>query len=370
RYPLASEVTQRDTYVDDLMTGTNSPAEAEVLQSQLLKMFSSAHLELRKWSSNSPSLLQRLPSEYCETKLPLVFDSDNTVKTLGLQWNPATDMFSFSVNLPLRRPLHTKRTLLSDISKIFDPMGWLAPITIRTKILFQSLWALKISWDESLPANVVEEWNAYRSNLSSIELIKIPRFVCLPNPTCYEILGFCDASQKAYAAVVYLKTTNDEGDCKVQLFTSKTRVAPVNQESIPRLELCGATLLVSLIDSVRKSVLEPITNVYMWTDSTIVLDWLSSSSSRWKVFVANRVSKIQQSYPRHHWHHVISHENPADVASRGIDPSDLKEDSLWWNGPSWVMQPAFNFSQEIGSTSTVPTEERKVKIHSCHAVST
>ncbi|CAG7823874.1 unnamed protein product, partial [Allacma fusca] len=163
-YPLAAEVTQRDTYVDDLMTGATSHAEARTLQDQLLKMFESAHLELRKWSSNEPRILEHLPKEFRETQVPFIFDTDSTVKTLGLQWNPPTDSFSFSVVLPSRRSVHTKRSLLSDISKIFDPLGWLSPITIRTKILFQSLWALKISWDEALPSNVVDEWNVYRNN--------------------------------------------------------------------------------------------------------------------------------------------------------------------------------------------------------------
>ncbi|CAG7718239.1 unnamed protein product, partial [Allacma fusca] len=249
-YPLAAEVTQRDTYVDDLMTGANSHAEARTLQDQLLKMFESAQLELRKWSSNESRILEHLPKEFRETQIPFIFDTDSTVKTLGLRWNPPTDSFSFSLVLPSRRKVHTKSSLLSDISKIFDPLGWLSPITIRTKILFQSLWALKISWDEALPSNVVDEWNVYRNNLIAIEAIKIPRHVCTPDPTSFQILGICDASQRAYAAVVYLRTLRITGDSVVRLFTAKTRVAPVNQESIPRLELCGATLLVSLVHSV------------------------------------------------------------------------------------------------------------------------
>ena len=95
---------------------------------------------LRKWSSNEPKLLAGLATDMLETQLPFTFDTDKAIKTLGIKWSPTTDQFSFKVQKPPCREIITKRTLLSDMSKVFDPLGWLGPVTIRVKILFQQLW--------------------------------------------------------------------------------------------------------------------------------------------------------------------------------------------------------------------------------------
>ncbi|CAG7785089.1 unnamed protein product, partial [Allacma fusca] len=204
-----------------------------------------------------------------------------------------------------------------------------------------SLCFRKLSWDEPLPDDVISTWTTYYQYLHHVGKVKIPRRCSIAQATELSLLGFCDASQAAYAACVYLKSSNPDGETKVQLLIAKTRVAPEKQESIPRLELCGAVLLQELVAFVQQTLLQPIKDVFLWTDSTIVLHWLSAVPTKWKVFVANRVSQIQQHFPRSHWHHVRSEDNPADAASRGINPEDSF--SLWWSGNSWLMSPSYNF---------------------------
>ena len=148
--------------------------------------------------------------------------------------------------------------------------------------------------------------------------------------------GFCDASLRGYAAVVYLRTTYDDHSPTCALVTAKTRVAPVKQISIPRLELCGATLLSKLITSVRKALDIPICDVHAWCDITIVLSWLDGSPKRFKTFVGNRLATISNDLPPTTWHHVPTQDNPADCASRGMSPSELLQQSLWWEGPPWL----------------------------------
>jgi len=126
-----------------------------------------------------------------------------------------------------------------------------------------------------------------------------------------QLHGLCDASEKAYAVAVYVRAKSQSGNITVSLISSKSKVAPVNTVSIPRLELCGALLLAELMESVQESLTLEISEIRAWTDSTIVLAWLDSSPSRWKTFVAN----------------------PADCASRGIFPEELCAHSLWWRGP-------------------------------------
>ncbi|GFV88520.1 integrase catalytic domain-containing protein [Trichonephila clavipes] len=129
------------------------------------------------------------------------------------------------------------------------------------------------------------------------------------------------------------------------MITSKTRVAPVKSITLPRLELLAALLLselyVVVLESLRKVI--QIDKSFLFSDSQIALDWLKSSPSRWKIFVANRISRIQKMTSEASWHHVKSQENPADCASRGIAASKLKVHKLWWSGPQWLSQDSLHF---------------------------
>ncbi|XP_068140060.1 uncharacterized protein [Drosophila tropicalis] len=150
-----------------------------------------------------------------------------------------------------------------------------------------------------------------------------------------ELHGFSDASTKAYAAVVYSRVINKDGSISTSIMAAKSRVAPLKQQSLPRLELCAALLLSQLIRSIKAALRHQKVTVFAWCDSTIVLYWLSYAPSRLKTFVGNRTSEILDTIPRHNWRHVDSKSNPADCASRGL-MAGLKDFQLWWNGPSWI----------------------------------
>ena len=126
---------------------------------------------------------------------------------------------------------------------------------------------------------------------------------------------------------------------EVILVTSRSRVAPVKGQTIPRLELCGAHLLSKLLKATIKDLDVPIKDVYAWTDSEIVLSWIKSSPSSLKVFVSHQVRKIVDNIPHMHWHYEPTLSNPADLVSRGVSPSRLLEKSLWLNGPPWLARP-------------------------------
>jgi len=121
------------------------------------------------------------------------------------------------------------------------------------------------------------------------------------------------------------------------LLISKSKVAPLKPWSVPRLELAAAVLLSRLMEFVLSSLRLPDTTPCVcWTDSSVVLAWVTQHPAKWKTFVANRVVEIQSRVPRASWRHVSTDENPADCASRGIPGGQLASHELWWHGPSWL----------------------------------
>lgn len=335
-YPQAAEIALQDFYVDDLMSGCDTIPEAKEAQNQLMQMLRSGGFELKKWSSNSDELMTNLPATHRRNTQPLSINFDDVIKTLGIYWHPHQDLFRFKVNLtPSNNLTPTKRILLSDVAKLFDPLGWLAPSVILAKIMFQKLWLLGISWDEKLPADICEEWIHFRNNLQLIEQIRIPRWIRYQPTTTIQLHGFCDASSLAYAAVIYARVHTSDG-YQTELVISKGRVAPIKTISVPRLELCGAVLLAKLYRNVKKALRIDDIPFYAWTDSTVVLAWIHKHPSHWKVFVANRITEVLEVTQSTQWRHVPSGENPADCATRGVAPEDLYKHHLWWNGPAWL----------------------------------
>ena len=164
-----------------------------------------------------------------------------------------------------------------------------------------------------------------------------------------DLHGFADASKEAYAAVVYVTVRGVR--TRARLLASKTRVALVKVQTIPRLELCAATLLAELLHKLRDVFSEQVRNIHVWSDTTVTLAWISAEPSRWEVFVANRVSKIQRLLPGIIWKHVSSEDYPADLASHGTSAVKLEKSCLWWQGPPWLSQhPSTWPTQPVNAT--------------------
>lgn len=338
-FPLAADRVKKEFYMDDLMSGCEKEEEAVEIYKQMTELLSRGGFELQKWASNSQVLLDQIQNENLgkDVDKRIEVKQDLVNKILGLTWSRSADEFVYVVQLPPMTGPVTKRQVISDISKLYDPQGWIAPSIIKAKIFIQKLWLAGIDWDEELSFPLLKEWLEYRENLSELTKFRLNRWMrCSSNATLVELHGFCDASNSAYAAVIYIRVIDAEGKVHVSLVTAKTRVAPIKQISVPRLELSGAVLLAKLLDEVSRILNVSKSNLHAWTDSEVVLAWLSSHPSRWKTFVGNRVSEILSVTCRSQWSHVRSEHNPADCASRGIQPSDFVCFDLWVKGPSWL----------------------------------
>ena len=340
-FPLAAKVVEENVYVDDCLTGADNAEEAICLQRQLLNLFRRGNFFLRKWNSSEPSVLKVIdPTLRDSHEVLSISETGNYTKTLGLEWNAVLDHFRLAISSPSYQEgtCMTKRMLISNIAKIFDILGWFSPTIIKVKILLQKLWQTKLEWDDPIPTHIQEVWQRWESELQVLSECHVPRYYFPKDVSIINVQlhGFSDASEDAYAAAVYVRGKESNGTVHVSLIMAKTRVSPLKRLTIPRLELCGAYLLSQLLDHVKSIYQIPIADVYAWTDSTIVLNWLSECSRKFKTFVGNRVSNIIDVIPPSRWSHVRSQDNPTDCASRGLYPNELPNHHLWWNGPDWL----------------------------------
>ncbi|XP_044583019.1 uncharacterized protein LOC123264040 [Cotesia glomerata] len=350
-FPIAAQILCRDFYVDDVLTGAQTISEAIILRDQLISLLKKGGFCLRKWAANHPSLL--IEDQEHPDSAHMSLDPDSSIKILGIRWNSREDYFFYVVNLSVSKSI-TKRTVLSQIAKLFDPLDLLGPIIVHAKIIMQLLWKAGVAWDEPIPVEIHSSWSAYLDQLSLIENLRFPRGITIPDSVKVQLHGFCDSSEKAYGACLYLRSVNCQGQVYIRLISSKSRVAPVKPLTLPRLELCAAILLARLYHIVKPTILTNIHESYLWSDSTIVLHWINTPAHRLKTFVSNRVSEIQTITESCHWRHVLSQDNPADLIFREQLPSDFIESSIWIDGPSWLTQESSAWPKGVLTPIDIP----------------
>lgn len=379
-FPLGAEAVLHSFYVDDMLACTDSVDQARKIKEQIVQLLRKGQFELSKWCSNNRTVDTEHGKEYIdfgftESRYPMSDQSksmeilsEEAKSVLGLRWLPRADNFVFTVKPIEMNQNWTKRKILSEIGKLYDPSGFIAPTIITAKIIIQQLWMLELDWDDSVPEPILTEWISFLGDLLNLQEIKIPRWLGMKAIWQTDFHFFSDASENAYAAVAYAQTIRSDGKITVELIQSKTRVAPLKRLSVPRLELCGAFLASGLLKLITEQFDNNFKTCHLWSDSGVVLAWIKKPPTKLKTFVGNRVAAIQSRTTDHgyEWHWVAGEENPADLASRGINSQALKNDKLWWNGPKWLqydekmwpkMEPR---AEEIGETIS---SELKTVLH-------
>ncbi|XP_031331474.1 uncharacterized protein LOC116162080 [Photinus pyralis] len=293
-FPLASQIVRRDMYVDDLVTSIPSPSVAIKLYSELKELFSRGGFQLLKWATNSSALREYIPTEDSITS-PIYFENDS-LKVLGLEWNPTSDFLSFSFTIMSRAC--TKRNILSTIARCYDPLGFLEPVTLLLKLLVKECWTLQLDWDTPCPPK-----------------FKIPRYIGVTLNQPVVIVGFADACLTSYGAVVYLVSMGDR--TQGHHLVAKTKVSPVKVVTIPKLELY-----------IRK--------LYALSDSSVALSWIATCPSKLPIFIANRVVQIRSQLDLSSWYHVNGKDNISDCLSRGLTPYQFINNRCWASGPEWL----------------------------------
>ena len=233
-------------------------------------------------------------------------------------------------------------------------MGLLKPFTINMKILFQSLCTKGVDWEDKLEGRALTRWHSLVNDLWGLKDIKVPsRYFKRTDerPKSYQIHRFCDASDNAFAAVVYLWTEHRTGKVEVNLMASKTRVAPIKKQTMPHLELIGANLQARLTDSILQAstLIRATTKVILWTDSFTTLCWIENNKA-WKPYNQHRVNEIRELTKKHQWRLCPGELNPADQPSRECSIQELKKNETWWTGPRFL-----KFPEEQWPTDPQPT---------------
>ncbi|XP_065084349.1 uncharacterized protein LOC135706631 [Ochlerotatus camptorhynchus] len=345
-FPIASRIVKEETYMDDVLSGADSVEDAIEAQQQLKQLLGRGGFPIHKWCSNSKEFLERIPVEDQEKRVPLEErDVNEAIKVLGLLWDPNADTLYIANHPKLPPPLQqrvTKRVMYSEIAKFFDPLGLVSPVIVLAKLMAQRLWQLKVGWDDPIDEDTAQKWQELQASLSHLHNIAIPRCVTFQGVVAFELHGFSDASTVAYGACIYLRSLFNDGSAKLRLLTSKSKLAPLHDLSIPRKELCAALLLIRLVLKVLPALDMEFREIVLWCDSTIVLAWIKKPLNQLLLFVRNRIAVIQEHTGGFRWEYVRSLQNPADIVSRGQLPGALENNNLWWNGPEFLQRVKYD----------------------------
>lgn len=313
-------------YVDNLQATVSSEGQLSDIVNRANTIMTEAGMPLQEWVSNSKELNNEM-----KTNDYFIKDDKGVTKVLGIIWNYDEDILKFKPVKFENSEYLSKRILLSDVSKFYDPLGLMSPISIKGKMLIQKVWEGSYEWDQDLPKEIKEEWEKLKTDYISLSDFKIKRHIYTTGAS-YELHLFCDASSKGYGSVAYLNSEKE--GCN--LVMSKSRVAPLNKKTIPQLELTAMVVGAKLGNYIRECFKNEIkiNQEFIWSDSEIAIQWVINKNSK-DTYVKNRVENIER-LGNFQFKHVGSKHNPADLISRGCTIKNIISNELWYHGPSWL----------------------------------
>ncbi|XP_063397214.1 uncharacterized protein LOC134681506 [Mytilus trossulus] len=358
---------ENNFYVDDGLISLPSASEAISLMKRSKDALEKiGNIELHKIASNNKEVMNAFPQEELAKNLKEIdLDCDRlpSQRSLGINWDLDSDSFTFQIDSGIKP--FTRRGVLSTINSIYDPLGFIAPVVIKGKLLMRSLIQESQDWDSPLSPQQYSEWKDWKTSLVDLEHVKIPRtYFAEPYSSTLEktIHIFSDASEKAIGAVAYLSAQRSDHDRQYGFVLGKAKVAPSHGHTIPRLELCAAVLAIELAESVTEHLDIPPEKFRFFTDSKVVLGYISNDSRRFYTYVANRVAKIRKFSKASQWSYVHTGNNPADQATRSIAVNDLQT-SMWLHGLTRTIGE--NSISETEYQLQDPSEDKEVRNVSC-----
>ncbi|CAL4069072.1 unnamed protein product, partial [Meganyctiphanes norvegica] len=308
-----------------------------------------------------------------------VLEESPEIKVLGMLWNTNSSTMRLRAEQKWSGK-YSRSSILSYANQHYDPLGLIVPVEIRMRLFIQELCSLGLEWEQIFAGHypeLVRQWDTLRAECK-IALTKThPRSVCNSENAVLHV--FCDASKSVYGAVAYIVWT--DGSCvKSELVKSQAKIVGKDKapkvDTIPKLELM-ALLIGSILASycVKALFHVKISAIYLWGDSKTALSWCSSYDVK-EDFVSNRVRQIRNNVPQANLMYIRSEMNPADILTRQPKAEVFLKNTLWWNGPPFLVSPEsmppqtdlFNLMPEEGmkkefittDTSIIPSAEEIV----------
>ena len=333
----ACSFVKTNFYMDDGLASTSSDEKAISLIKDTVSLCDKIGLNLHKFTTNSKTVRQYVNDVYSTERLKELPGSPE--RLLGVIWCCESDTFQFRVTIN-NKPL-TRRGILSIVSTIYDPLGFIAPFILEGKKILQCMCSESGNWDDEISSELLPRWERWLTFVHNLDQIQIPRsFKGSAEIKSAELHHFSDASYKGYGQCSYLKIidVNDEITCS--LVMGKSRVSPLKAVTIPRLELTAGLVSCKVSNLLNKELNLDVTNYY-WIDSQVVLSYISNESKRFHIYVSNRVQQIRELSNVKEWNYIPTDLNPADDASRGMSLENIDNNCRWFKGPDFLYKHKF-----------------------------
>uniref|UniRef100_A0A7I4Z4F9 Reverse transcriptase domain-containing protein n=1 Tax=Haemonchus contortus TaxID=6289 RepID=A0A7I4Z4F9_HAECO len=367
---LSKEILN-NIYVDNVFLAAESSEEAIQKMELSRKLFSQIGMNLRDFISSSTEVNTMIPES--------IKGKAGFTKLLGVSYNTDNDRISLHIKTSPRERM-TKREPVSEVHKIYDPLGLALPLSLNAKLLMREVVLMKSPWNSILPQHYVDKWNEIDTKINDT-IISLPRNIGKGNEKMGKssLWVFADASQLAIvccAYVTHLPNHHTDG-----LLCAKARLAPFKRKlSIPRLELIAILISLRLAKTILHVYKGRIQSLHIVNDSKIALAWLQSSR-KLSVFVSNQVDRIhkltrqvQEFGITLNFKYIESPNNPADIATRPTDKEQFRT-SDWLTGPQWLQTPEPQWPidtprSEAGVTSADTADAEDNSTISCASVIT
>jgi hypothetical protein len=309
-----AETLRKNFYVNDVLKSTPED-EAIDLSKKVKEVCAKGGFNLTKFVGNTERIINQTPQEHRAENvknLSLGQDKLPMERVLGVHWCIESDVFKFRIQLK-DNPC-TRRGILSTISSIYDPLGFIAPVVLVGKRILQDI-CQSSSWDEQVDDATRNKWEKWHGELYLLERLDVPRSFKpkeFGKVVSVQLHSMSDASTTGYGQCSYLRLRDENGKVQTSFVMGKARVTPRKSVSIPRLELAAATTSVKVASTLREELEYDRIGDRYWTGSGVVLGYISNESRRFHTYVANRVQTIQDHSHTSQWHYVKTALNPAD----------------------------------------------------------
>ena len=357
-YPVESNEVKTQTYIDDQLTAAANKEEAVVKTQRWDEICDHASMPNKGWTYTGDQV---------SSDIPLGGDEE-VDKRLGQSWNPGSDDFLFKATLRVklreggskeitittveellefRDAIMNRRMLLSNVQSIFDPLGLLAPILLQAKLLLRETWTgpSPVGWDDPLPESQADKWMAFLKSLLQIKDLRFQRSLWPEEEVVGQpiLIIFSDGAALAFGVAAYIRWELKSGGFWTRLIMGKSKIAPKNIKTIPRMELDGAVMGNRVKNYILKHWKIQFAKVYQLVDSSTVLGYVHKECGVFKPYEGIRVSEIQSSNTFVDgrlvgWAWVRGTDNPADWCTKPRQVKDLLPvDGFWQRGAAFLL---------------------------------